>query len=122
MQPKNLIPVIVAQDVLASARFYQQLGFTKLYGDEHYLAMHWQSLELHISPMPNLTAEKQNLIAGWTSFRIQVDHLDALAKSYKNKKVIENERVIEKEYGMKELTLIDPAGVGVTLFEEIDGV
>ncbi len=109
---QKAIPVLLATDVMASATFYKQLGFQWLYGDQNYAALALEDVEIHLSPMHGLTIKEQYLLGGWTSFRVQVSDLQALMDAWILAKCIDpkDNPLVKKEYGMLELTILDPSG------------
>lgn len=118
---KKIIPVIVAIDMQQSIEFYQKLGFKKSYGDDDYTALCLGASELHLSLMASLTKEQQQLVGSWMSFRIEVDGIDSLYQDYIENDVINQNqcRLVLKDYGMKEFALLDPAGIAVTFFKDL---
>lgn len=121
---KKVIPVIVAIDMQQSIEFYQRLGFKTSYGDDNYTSLCLGALEIHLSPMTGLTKEQQQLVGGWMSFRIEVDEIDSLHQHYIDNDVINQNQcqLVLKDYGMKEFTVLDPAGIAVTFFRELESI
>lgn len=106
---RGLTPLSPAKDEAAAIAFYeQQLGFTA----NGYGGVKRGDVEILFYQ----TDDKH--LAEWTSFRIQLDHIEPLYEEYRSKNVIHpNGPLHTTEWGTREFSIIDQDGVCITFFE-----
>lgn len=111
IQFKNLTPSSPAKDIESAISFYEQkLGFNANgYGG------------VTRGPVEILFYQTDDSKLGeWTSFRIQVETIDALYEEYELQDVIHpNGKLDVKPWGTKEFCILDQDGVCITFFERI---
>lgn len=113
---EKIIAVLPSYNVLKSKDFYQtKLGFNLVgeFGDPvHLLIVKRDEIVIHL-----FQCDKKE-IAEWTSCRVQVSGINDLYKKYKDRRVIHPKGKLEtKPWGLKEFTVLDDSGVGITFFE-----
>lgn len=106
---QTAIPVIPAKDLAASVAFYEKLGFVKVHDYGDYVIIRREGVEVH------LFINDDPQLAEWTSFRVKVENIEALAFEFKNNGVAC--KIETRSWGTKDLALIDPTGVLVTFQE-----
>jgi uncharacterized glyoxalase superfamily protein PhnB len=117
----NISPIIPAGSNMEKAiEFYEQkLGFTTIYQEDEPVTM---AIVKRDSAEIFLQQNDDTYLAEWTTFRIQVKHVEQLYEELQNKgggMIHPNGQLQTKPWGMKEFAVIDPAGVCITFFEEI---
>jgi uncharacterized glyoxalase superfamily protein PhnB len=117
----NISPIIPAgSDMEKAIEFYEQkLGFTTIYQEDEPVTMAIVKRDL---AEIFLQQNDDTYLAEWTTFRIQVKHVEQLYEELQNKgrgMMHPNGQLQTKLWGMKEFAVIDPAGVCITFFEEI---
>ncbi len=117
----NISPIIPAgSDMEKAIEFYEQkLGFTTIYQEDEPVTM---AIVKRDSAEIFLQQNDDTYLAEWTTFRIQVKHVEQLYEELQNKgrgMIHPNGQLQTKPWGMKEFAVIDPAGVCITFFEEI---
>jgi catechol 2,3-dioxygenase-like lactoylglutathione lyase family enzyme len=108
---RGLTPLSPAKDVAKTVEFYVvKLGFEDnghegvIRGDVEILF--YQTDDKHL--------------AEWTSFRIQVEQIEALFEEYQEQNVIHPNGILDrKPWGTKEFAIIDLDGVCITFFERL---
>lgn len=115
----NISPFIPAgSDVEVAIAFYeQQLGFTTLYKEGDPVTM---AIVKRDSAEIFLQKNDDKHLAEWTTFRIQVTHIEQLYAEFQQKggKMIHpNGKLETKPWGTKEFVVLDPAGVDITFYE-----
>lgn len=116
---RNISPIIPAgSDMEKSIAFYeQQLGFTTIYKEGEPVTM---AIVKRDSAEIFLQKNDDTHLAEWTTFRIQVDHVEQLYEEFQTKggqMIHPNGKLQTKPWGAKEFAIIDPAGVCITFYE-----
>jgi catechol 2,3-dioxygenase-like lactoylglutathione lyase family enzyme len=111
---RGLTPLSPAKDPAAAVGFYvEKLGFRD-HGNENVARVIRGNVEIMF-----YQTDDQHLV-DWTSFRIHVEHIEALFKEYQANHVIHPNGDLEtKPWGTKEFSIIDLDGVCITFFERI---
>lgn len=112
--------MVPASDVAGAIAFYEeQLGFKAIYteGDPVSLAIvKRDSAEIF------LYQNDDKHLAEWTSFRIQVENIDALYEECQAKggaMLYPNGELTTQPWGAKEFAVVDLMGVCITFYEAI---
>jgi uncharacterized glyoxalase superfamily protein PhnB len=120
-QPKlgNISPFIPAgQDVEKAIAFYeQQFGFTTAYREGEPVTM---AIVKRDSAQIFLQQNDDKHLAEWTTFRIQVEHIEQLYEEFQAKggtMIHPNGKLQTQPWGTKEFTVLDPARVCITFYE-----
>jgi uncharacterized glyoxalase superfamily protein PhnB len=118
---RNISPIIPAGgDMEKAIAFYeQQLGFTTTYkeGDPVTMAIIERD-EARIFLQKN----DDKHLAEWTTFRIQVEHVEQLYEEFMalgGGMIHPNGKFQTKSWGAKEFAVLDLAGVCITFYEEL---
>ncbi len=116
---KNVSPIIPAgHDMERALAFYeQQLGFTTVHKEGTPVTM---AIVERDSVRIFLQKNDDRHLAEWTTFRIQVDHIEQLYEEFQAKgggMIHPNGKLQTKPWGTKEFAILDPAGVCITFYE-----
>ncbi len=108
---RGLTPLSPAKDVEKAVQFYvDKLGFRD--------NGHGGVIRGDVEILFYQTDDKY--LAEWTSFRIHVEHIEALFEEYQAQNVIHPNGALEtKPWGTKEFSIIDLDGVCITFFERM---
>lgn len=115
----NISPIIPAgDDVEKAIAFYeQQLGFTAVYKEGEPLTM---AVVERDSAQIFLQKNDDQHLAQWTTFRIQVEHIEQLYAEFQTKggaMIHPNGQLQPKPWGTQEFAVLDSAGVCITFYE-----
>jgi catechol 2,3-dioxygenase-like lactoylglutathione lyase family enzyme len=116
---RNISPIIPAgKDVEKAIAFYeQQLGFTTVYKEGNPVTL---AIIERDSAQILLQQNDDKHLAEWTTFRIQVEHIEQLHEEFLAKgggMIHPNGQLQTKPWGVKELAVLDPSGVCITFYE-----
>lgn len=116
---RNISPIIPAGDDMEKAiAFYeQQLGFTTIHKEGNPVTM---AIVKRDEAEIFLQKNSDKYLAQWTTFRIQVEHVEQLYSEFQSKGggMIHPDGLLEmKPWGVKEFAVLDPAGVCITFYE-----
>lgn len=117
----KISPIIPAgDDVEKAIAFYEeQLGFTVLYQEGQPITL---ALVQRDAAEIFLQKNADQHLAEWTTFRIEVQQIEALYQELQAKggRMIHPKGQLElKPWGMKEFVILDPAGVAITFYERV---
>lgn len=115
----NISPIIPAGgDMEKALAFYeQQLGFTTTYKEGDPVTM---AIVKRDSAEIFLQKNDDKHLAEWTTFRIQVEHIEQLYQELQAQgggMIHPNGKLQAKPWGAKEFAVSDPAGVCITFYE-----
>jgi uncharacterized glyoxalase superfamily protein PhnB len=116
---KSITPLIPAGgDIEKSIAFYeQQLGFTTIYTEGNPIEI---AIIRRDAAEIILQRNDDRNLAEWTTFRIQVENIEQLYQELLargGEMIHPNGKLESKPWGMKEFTVLDVAGVGITFYE-----
>ena len=112
---RTAIPKQAALNMANSVAFYiQRLGFTELFQAEDYAGVRRGAVEIHL-----WLCDDKN-IPQKTACRVQVENIEPLYAEYQEAEVIHPHGSLqETPWGMKEFTILDLDGNGITFFEPL---
>lgn len=115
------IPVVPSRDVQESLNFYQaHLGFQDpfTWGENpmEYGGLSREEVRLHFYLEPNATV-RQNY-----ALRLEVDEVDLLYVACEAAGIVPpNGRLENKPWATREFTILDPSGVAIRVYQELNG-
>ena len=107
-------PILGTRELAKAVRFYvDRLGFTLAFGDDNYVGLRRDGVELHMQ----FQYEHE---MGTTRLRIVVDDPDALYEEYKDKNVFyEGTQLSDTPWGTREFALYDLDRNALTFYREL---
>ena len=107
-------PILGTRELAKAVRFYvDRLGFTLVFGDDNYVGLRRDGVELHMQ----FQYEHE---MGTSRLRIVVDDPDALYEEYKDKDVFsEGTQLTDTPWGTREFALYDLDGNALTFYREL---
>jgi catechol 2,3-dioxygenase-like lactoylglutathione lyase family enzyme len=144
---EQAIPILTVLDLDEAAGFYARLGFeVELRYDDYLIMRRTPATELHLSRFPDhdpyrtaggiylRVADSQSV---YNSLRVELDRegvlylapasgltpeltADLRARTAAGERVVRLHEIEDKPWGMREFTVVDPAGNGVRVGEALD--
>jgi hypothetical protein len=110
---KSAVPKQAAGNISKAVEFYEQkLGFSRMFVLDDYAGVARGPVEIH------LWRCEDKYIAENTACRVNVEGIEALYEEYRPRGVIHPNGVLEtKPWGLKEFTVLDLDGNGITFYE-----
>jgi catechol 2,3-dioxygenase-like lactoylglutathione lyase family enzyme len=107
-------PILGTRDLEKAVRFYvDRLGFALAFGDDNYVGLRRDGVELHMQ-------FQYEYEMGTTRLRIVVDDPDALYEEYKDKDVFyEGTRLSDTSWGTREFALYDLDRNALTFYRDL---
>ena len=107
------IPKQAALNIANSVSFYvQRLGFTELFQAEDYAGVRRGEVEIHLWLCDDESIPEK------TACRVHVENIEPLYTEYQSEGVMHpHSSLQETPWGMKEFTILDLDGNGITFFE-----
>lgn len=111
-------PVLMSRDVVASIRFYEQLGFVRAFGgppeNARYAGVRRDGVELHLQWHDAAEWEYPN---DRPTYRFVVADVDGLYQEFRAAGISENIKpVTETQWGTREFHVRDPDGNGLQFY------
>lgn len=110
-----LVPVLQVRDVEAASKFFQQLGFEEEwdFDDGDYAGLYCSDFVIHLQKTRGSEVVPMPLY-------IQVPDVDRLFGAATAAGLTIEEDLKDREYGMRDFSIVGPGGLRVTLGTEID--
>ena len=99
---------IVGPDLDALLGFYLSIGFRLERRSGEFAVVHWHGMGLFLAGNPDAP-----VCACWRSLRIMVDDVDGIWRRAQNLQLKTGTAIADRDYGLRDFTLIDPAGFGL---------
>jgi uncharacterized glyoxalase superfamily protein PhnB len=114
-------PVLMSRDVAASIRFYEQLGFVRVFGgppeNPRYAGVQRDGAELHLQ-WHDATEWKRT--GDRPTYRFVVADVDGLYQEFRDAGILENIKpVAETTWGTREFHVRDPDGNGLQFYRSL---
>lgn len=112
---KGVVAVLPVKDLVAASAFYQdKLGFTQVFDMGGYVGIVRGPLELHL--------DGSGWGGGLVSVRINLTGIDDIHAEIAPKGVVMKDEPLEtKPWGMRQFSVLDPAGNRVTFAQNMNG-
>jgi catechol 2,3-dioxygenase-like lactoylglutathione lyase family enzyme len=111
---RQVQPILGTRELAKAVRFYvDRLGFTLAFGDDNYVGLRRDGVELHMQ-------FQYEYEMGTTRLRIVVDDPDALYEEYKDKDVFyEGTQLADTPWGTREFALYDLDRNALTFYRDL---
>jgi catechol 2,3-dioxygenase-like lactoylglutathione lyase family enzyme len=113
----QMVVEIFVRDLSRSLDFYQALGFSLERRTGTFAALSWGDAYLFLEQRPELAGGPPSLARA--SVRVMVEDVDAYHELAVSLRARVLSKPVNREYGLRDFTLIDPDGFGVRFAEPL---
>lgn len=103
-------PILPAQDVRRTRKFYESLGFRAGYNDDRYDILRRGNLVVHLERHGDLAPDANHTRCYWRVADADALHREFSALGLPSEGVPRLTEPLDEPWGMREFTLKDPAG------------
>jgi len=115
---EQLVVEIYVRDVKQSALFYEQLGFKAHRREPGFVELGWEDSRLFLEQIFGQPEPPKTLVA---NIRIMVPDVDRFWKLCGELKVPVAKKIADRDYGLRDFTVVSPDGVGLRFASKLAG-